>query len=81
MTTTVGAYEAKTHLSKLLAAVEAGETIVITRHGKEIAHLTPPPRRALTPAEAVEALRELSAGITLGPDVTIKELIEDGRRW
>ncbi|WP_229053908.1 type II toxin-antitoxin system Phd/YefM family antitoxin [Aeromicrobium sp. Leaf350] len=81
MTVSVGAYEAKTHLSKLLAAVEQGETIVITRHGKEVAHLTPPPRRALTPAEAVEALRELSQGITLGPDVTIKELIEEGRRW
>lgn len=81
MSVTVGAYEAKTHLSKLLAAVEQGETVVITRHGKEIAHLTPPPKRALTPTEAVEALRELSRGITLGPDITIKELIEEGRRW
>lgn len=81
MTTTVGAYEAKTHLSKLLAAVERGETIVITRHGKEIAHLTPPPKRVRSVAEALEELRELRKGITLGPDVTIKELIEEGRRW
>lgn len=81
MTTTVGAYEAKTHLSKLLAAVERGETIVITRHGKEIAHLTPPPRRSRSVSEALDELRELRKGITLGPDVTIKELIEEGRRW
>jgi len=79
MTLTVGAYEAKTHLSKLLAAVEKGETVVITRHGKEVAHLTPPPRRALTPAEAIEGLRELSRGITLGADITIRELIDEGR--
>jgi antitoxin (DNA-binding transcriptional repressor) of toxin-antitoxin stability system len=30
---TVGAYEAKTHLSKLLEKVEAGEEITITKHG------------------------------------------------
>lgn len=81
MTVTVGAYEAKTHLSKLLAAVEDGETVVITRHGKEVAHLTPPPARALTPAEAIERLRELRQGVTLGPDITIRELIDEGRRW
>ncbi|MFN8638028.1 MAG: type II toxin-antitoxin system prevent-host-death family antitoxin [Dehalococcoidia bacterium] len=37
----VGAYEAKTHLSALLDAVERGETIEITRHGRPIARLTP----------------------------------------
>ncbi len=37
----VGAYEAKTHLSALLDAVERGETIEITRHGKPIARLAP----------------------------------------
>ncbi|MEK7245434.1 MAG: type II toxin-antitoxin system prevent-host-death family antitoxin, partial [Pseudomonadota bacterium] len=30
---TVGAFEAKTKLSRLLARVAKGETIVITRHG------------------------------------------------
>ncbi|MFY7959400.1 MAG: type II toxin-antitoxin system Phd/YefM family antitoxin [Elsteraceae bacterium] len=33
--------EAKTRLSELLDDVERGETIVITRHGKAIARLTP----------------------------------------
>lgn len=37
----VGAFEAKTHLSELLAAVEAGERIVITRHGRAVAELRP----------------------------------------
>ena len=33
--------EAKAHLAELLRAVEHGETVAITRHGKVIAHLTP----------------------------------------
>jgi hypothetical protein len=32
--TTVTAYEAKTHLPRLLRAAERGETVIITRHGK-----------------------------------------------
>jgi prevent-host-death family protein len=42
----VGAFEAKTHLSSLLDAVEKGERIYITRHGKRIAELAPlPPKK------------------------------------
>jgi prevent-host-death family protein len=37
----VGAFEAKTHLSRLLDEVELGHTIRITRHGKRIAELVP----------------------------------------
>jgi prevent-host-death family protein len=37
----VGAYEAKTHLPKLLERVEKGERFVITRHGRPVAELTP----------------------------------------
>lgn len=37
----VGSFEAKTHLSELLANVERGEEIVITRRGRAIARLLP----------------------------------------
>jgi prevent-host-death family protein len=37
--TTVSVREAKTHLSRLLARVEAGEEIVIARRGRPIARL------------------------------------------
>lgn len=41
----VGVHEAKTKLSKLLALVEAGEDVVITRGGKPVARLVPIQRR------------------------------------
>lgn len=37
----VSVHEAKTHLSRLLARVASGETIVIARAGKPIARLVP----------------------------------------
>jgi prevent-host-death family protein len=46
---TVSLVEAKTQLSKLVDKVEIGETIVITRHGKPVAHLTAanPPKQPI----------------------------------
>jgi prevent-host-death family protein len=41
---TVNMHEAKTHLSKLVARVENGEQIVITRAGKPAAKLVPVPQ-------------------------------------
>ena len=38
---TVTVHEAKTHLSRLLARVEAGEEVIIARGTKEIAKLVP----------------------------------------
>lgn len=38
---TVGAFDAKTHFSRLLARVARGESITITRHGAPIARLVP----------------------------------------
>ena len=35
--------EAKNRLSELIRAVEGGENVVITRHGKPVAQITPPP--------------------------------------
>ena len=46
---TVNVHEAKTHLSTLLAAVEAGEEIVIARAGRPVALL----RRFLTDARPI----------------------------
>jgi len=37
----VGSYEAKTHLPRLLSQVEQGETITITKRGRPVAVLSP----------------------------------------
>ncbi len=41
---TVNVHEAKTHLSKLLARVNAGEEIIIAKAGKPYAKLVPLPQ-------------------------------------
>lgn len=46
----VGVYDAKTSLSKLLDRVAAGEELVITRHGRPAALLSPPPTPGRTVA-------------------------------
>jgi prevent-host-death family protein len=39
MTITVGAFEAKTHLSTLLDRVGEGEEVIIIKHGKPVVRL------------------------------------------
>jgi prevent-host-death family protein len=46
---TVNVHEAKTHLSRLLERVEAGEEIVLARNGKAVARLVPVGRVARRP--------------------------------
>ncbi|SNS23167.1 prevent-host-death family protein [Geodermatophilus pulveris] len=45
MTTSVGVHEAKTHLSRLLEEVAAGEEVEITDRGRVVARLVGPARR------------------------------------
>jgi prevent-host-death family protein len=75
----VGVYEAKTQLPRLLDEVEQGETITITRYGRPIARIVPLRGRRRTVAEAIEAMREFRKGNRLD-GLTIRELIEEGRR-
>jgi len=37
----INAHDAKTHLSQLLARIEAGETIIIARDGRPVTKLVP----------------------------------------
>ena len=80
--TTVGSYEAKTHLPQLLDRVARGEKILITRHGQVVATLVPPEiERKPEVRDVVDKMRELRKGVTLGPDLTIRQLIDEGRRF
>jgi prevent-host-death family protein len=77
---TIGAYEAKTHLPRLLDEVANGERITITKHGHAVAILVPPDAAPARDIEAVMArIREFRKGNTLG-GLSIKDLINDGRR-
>ena len=53
----IGAFEAKNTLSALLDLVEAGEEVIITRHGKPVARLVPP-RGALSPVVTLSRHRQ-----------------------
>lgn len=77
---TVGAFEAKTHLSSLLERVAAGEEVLITRHGKPVARLVgvEPEGRA----RAQEAFDRLVALRRATPPTGLswKALRDEGRR-
>ena len=77
---TVGAYEAKTHLPKLLERVLKGERITITKHGIPVAVLQPPdPEKAVDTKSVIAELRKLRKKHRL-EGLSIREMIEEGRR-
>jgi prevent-host-death family protein len=81
--TTVGTYEAKTHLPALLARVAHGERILITRHGKPAAMLVPAAAEEKKDVkQVIEAFKAYSKrqGRTLDK-LTIREMIDEGRRY
>ena len=81
ITDTVGVYEAKTHLPRLLDEVAKGKTITITKHGVPVAKLVPvSAARRMSVDEAIAALIELRSKVSLG-GLTSRELIEEGRHW
>lgn len=78
---TIGLFEAKTHLSELVARAEAGEEVIITRHNRPVARIVPmasAPADTAGRAVAIEALLAGARGQTLGMDW--HELRDEGRR-
>jgi prevent-host-death family protein len=81
---TVGLFDAKTHLSELVARAAAGEEVVITRHNKPVAKLVPiaktgAARRSVASKRqaALDALQAFEPIKTRG--VSLKELVSAGR--
>ena len=76
----IGAYDAKTHFSELLARVAKGEEVTITRHGAAVARLVPVKEKPTLQQrrEAIESMRKLASQSQLGK-LKIKELINAGR--
>ena len=86
----IGAYEAKTHLPKLLERVEKGERFVITRHGRAVAELGPvgkhDEKSILRAIADLRSFRDELAGRgvrmrdLLGKGETVRELAHKGHR-
>jgi prevent-host-death family protein len=78
----IGAFDAKTHLSDLLDRVAQGEKITITRHGVPAALLVPVTETTtkLTHKEIVEGMRALRQRVK--PDkMSVREMVSEGRRF
>jgi len=78
----IGAFDAKTRLSELLARAESGESFVITKHGRPVAWLVPEGRQdAAGVAAAAERLRSFRGTLK---GMSVEELAEsrrDGHRF
>ncbi len=77
---TVNLAHAKAHLSELLDKVEAGEEVVITRHGKPVASL----RQAVQPKEPLpldelEAFRARMPPWSKDSAMLVREMRDDER--
>jgi prevent-host-death family protein len=79
----IGAFEAKTHFSELLVKVSNGESIIITRHGEEVAMLVPidaSKARKTSVQASIDTIRSLRKGTKLGKNLSVKMLKEMGRK-
>ena len=83
---TVSIAQAKNQLSSLIHAVESGEEVVLTRHGKPVVRLVAEQALALSGAEReAQALAALEAGQNRLRGKTdfseLKSLRDEGRRY
>ena len=77
----IGSYEAKTHLPQLLSQVANGERFTITKHGVPIALLIPLEQNTRPNVKnTIANIKHLQKKSSLG-NITIKQLIEEGRRF
>lgn len=80
---TIGSFEAKTHLPALLERVARGEQITITKRGVPIAMLIPiqPEAAQRNRSQVIADLREFGRGRKLPKGVSVRDLINEGRRF
>ncbi len=77
----IDAFEAKTHLPRLLARVEAGERFVITRNSRPVAELIPDkPRDSGKVQAAIETMKEFQQTHSLS-GLLVRRAIEDARKY
>ncbi len=76
----VGVFEGKTHFSALIEEAKNGQTIIVTKNGEPVAQIGPVARTSSRKRATDAMKRILSNQATLAP-LTIRELIDEGRRY
>jgi prevent-host-death family protein len=84
----IGLFEAKTHLSELIARAERGEEVIITRHNKPVAKLVPisevSPELYQQRLKLLAELQDIGRRIEAeGGPITVEEILQwrdEGRR-
>lgn len=85
--TAIGIQEVGAVLPGLIGRIAGGEQILVTEGGEAVAMIGPPPGAADRVTDDVAgAVRDMLAwrdrhGPTLGPGLTVRELIDAGRRF
>jgi prevent-host-death family protein len=78
---TIQASEAKTHFLRILDSVERGESVIITRHGKPVARISPAPdldrERVERAAQSILAIRKRTKPVSLQEILSARD---EGRR-
>ena len=76
----IGAFEAKTNLSRLLKRVQAGERFVIRKHNRPVAELIPfRPRDAERIRAAITRLKAFQKTHSLS-GLSVRQMIKEGRK-
>ncbi len=80
-THTMGAFEAKTHFSKILEIIDAGEQVIITKHGHPVARILPYTEKEepVDMGEIISQLEAFNQSHILG-DLDWKTLRDKGRK-
>lgn len=85
--TTISANQLRTQWASWMKRVAKGERVTVTYRGKPVATMGPPEPVTVPDSNVAEtSVKEMLAyrdrqNLTLGPDLTIKQLISEGRRY
>ena len=78
----IGAYEAKSHLPRLLDRIARGESLIITRHGRPVAQLVPVAHDDRERARhAARRIVERRARLKRAPLAELMDTLHEGHRF
>ena len=77
----IGAYEAKTHLPRILERVAKGEKVTITTHGAPVALIVPVDSEKRSDPQTVISERRLFRTTRKLGRLSLKTMIAEGRRF